>query len=330
MTDPITLPEGYLVRPATLRDAAQIIEIIRLYDIAQQGESNQTEEDLMVEWQRPNFNLATDSWVILPPPTAYRPADLVVAYQELWNRHEHCILSADGYVRPGYEGLGIGTTMLRLAEAEALRQHVPAAPPGRRVFLRNGVDGSDPAATQLHSNEGYQPSRYIWTMAIQLESPPPPIQTWPAGVRLQDFRLGQDDRQVFETIDEAFQDHWGYTPMSYELWRLRRLERQEFDAGLWFLAWDGDQIAGAALCDVREDVCWVNQLAVRRPWRRRGLGLALLQTAFASFFQRGFTDVRLGVDAENPTGATQLYEKAGMHVYHRYIVFDKVLRDGIE
>jgi mycothiol synthase len=254
----------------------------------------------------------------------------VVGYQELWNRHEHCILSGDGYVRPGYEGLGIGTTMLRLAEAEARRQHIPAAPPDRRVILRNGVDGDDPAAELLHQNEGYHPSRYFWTMEIQLEQQPEPVQDWPAGIRLADFRFGLDDFQVFTTIDEAFRDHWGYTPMSYELWRLRRFERQDFDPGLWFLAWDGNEIAGAALCEPREGIGWVNQLAVRRPWRRRGLGLALLRTAFAVFFQRSYTTVRLGVDAENPTGAIQLYEKAGMSVHHQFVIFDKVLRDGRE
>ena len=53
---------------------------------------------------------------------------------------------------------------------------------------------------------------------------------------------------------------------------------------------------------------------MRRPWRRRGLGLALLLHSFRDFAARGATRVGLGVDAENTTGAVGLYERAGMHV----------------
>jgi ribosomal protein S18 acetylase RimI-like enzyme len=51
---------------------------------------------------------------------------------------------------------------------------------------------------------------------------------------------------------------------------------------------------------------------VRRPWRRRGLGLALLRRAFGEFQRRGERLVQLGVDAASPTGATRLYERVGM------------------
>jgi ribosomal protein S18 acetylase RimI-like enzyme len=64
---------------------------------------------------------------------------------------------------------------------------------------------------------------------------------------------------------------------------------------------------------------------VRKPWRRRGLGLALLQHAFTEFWRRGERTVALGVDAENPTGATRLYERAGMHVLFDAVVYEKPL-----
>jgi ribosomal protein S18 acetylase RimI-like enzyme len=62
----------------------------------------------------------------------------------------------------------------------------------------------------------------------------------------------------------------------------------------------------------------VNELGVRNPWRRRGLGLALLRHAFAELGRLGADRVGLGVDAENVTGALRLYERAGMHVTRRY------------
>ena len=71
---------------------------------------------------------------------------------------------------------------------------------------------------------------------------------------------------------------------------------------------------------------WVGMLGVRRPWRRRGLGELLLRTAFAEFARHGETRVGLGVDAESETGATRLYESAGMTLAFRINVFRKDLR----
>ncbi len=65
--------------------------------------------------------------------------------------------------------------------------------------------------------------------------------------------------------------------------------------------------------------------ACRKPWRKRGLGLALLHHAFGEFYRRGQPKVALGVDAQNPTGATRLYERAGMHVAYEAVAFQKEL-----
>jgi hypothetical protein len=40
--------------------------------------------------------------------------------------------------------------------------------------------------------------------------------------------------------------------------------------------------------------------------------------------------IGLGVDADSLTGATRLYEKAGMRVERRYELWEKELRPGIE
>ena len=75
----------------------------------------------------------------------------------------------------------------------------------------------------------------------------------------------------------------------------------------------------------RFDMGWVNALGVRTSRRRRGLGELLLRTAFAEFARRGETRVGLGVDTENETGATRLYERVGMRVAFRTNVFRKDL-----
>ena len=66
-------------------------------------------------------------------------------------------------------------------------------------------------------------------------------------------------------------------------------------------------------------------LAVRPSSRRAGLGLALLGSGFAALWRRGHTRVGLEVDSENETGATRLYENAGMKVTRRYATYEKVL-----
>jgi len=70
---------------------------------------------------------------------------------------------------------------------------------------------------------------------------------------------------------------------------------------------------------------WISILGVRRRWRRRGLGEALLRHAIRTLHARGLRRAGLGVDAESPTGATRLYERVGMRVAVRSDSWDKQL-----
>jgi len=320
------LPPDFEVRHPSMDDLEAVAALINAYELSTEGEIGLTRDQMLAEWHKPDFELSRDAWVVVAPQRTPSEGGLVVGYQELWNRSKHAILSGDGYVHPRYTGLGIGTTMLRMIEARA-QEHIPLAPPNRQVVLRNGVSGADKAAQELHTNEGYHPMRYFWEMGIRMQAAPP-NPNWPEGIRLGRFVPGEDDRAVFDAFREAFQDHWGYTPWDYDWWRRRLIGVEGFDPSLWFLAMEGDRIAGGSLCQYRLDYGWVKQIAVRRPWRRKGLGLALLRYSLGEFFRRGIDEVRLKVDAQNPTGATRLYERAGMQVVHEYILYEKVLRQG--
>ena len=114
----------------------------------------------------------------------------------------------------------------------------------------------------------------------------------------------------------------------------------DFEPHLWFLAVEdgGDESRraskspGFSLCHSHAtndpDAAYVMELAVRRPWRRQGVALALLHHTFRTFQAMGIDKVSLGVDASSLTGATRLYEKAGMHVSERWDLQEKILRDG--
>jgi ribosomal protein S18 acetylase RimI-like enzyme len=135
---------------------------------------------------------------------------------------------------------------------------------------------------------------------------------------------------VFAAITEAFRDHWNHIPKQFESW-VQRKKRHGFQPGLWLLVFDGEEVAAALVGSVFPEMGgWVNNVAVRRPWRRRGIAEAMLREAFRRFAARGITPVNLGVDATNPTGATRLYEKAGMRAVREFVFFEKELRPGEE
>ena len=96
------------------------------------------------------------------------------------------------------------------------------------------------------------------------------------------------------------------------------------DPDLWLVAWDGGEVAGQARALPRDGEVHVEDLSVRKPWRGRGLGLALLVALFRRLAERGYPFVRLFTDAQNETGALGLYLKAGMRVERRFEVFEKV------
>jgi ribosomal protein S18 acetylase RimI-like enzyme len=191
------------------------------------------------------------------------------------------------------------------------------------------MDSGDIVAREMHETEGYQPVRYTWRMEIELDEPPPE-SVWPEGIELCSFDLEGHDYLVYRAHQDAFRDHWGFAPRSYEFWQHHMVEDEAFDPSLWHIAWDGDQIAGYALCRIRNGNPWIGTLGVLRPWRKRGLGLALLYHSFGEFYKQGERLIMLGVDSENPNGATRLYQKAGMHVASEYVFYEKELRTGRE
>ena len=122
---------------------------------------------------------------------------------------------------------------------------------------------------------------------------------------------------------------WGRPRNTFERF-LRETQKASFDPSLWFLALDGGEICGVALCKIVGDQGWVDVVGVRRPWRKRGLGLALLRQSLAEYHRRGVRKVDLSVDAESITGAPRLYGRAGMHLRESYVVYLIVLRSGFD
>jgi mycothiol synthase len=196
-----------------------------------------------------------------------------------------------------------------------------------RSGVRAIVAERDEATRSLAKSRGYRPIRYSFRMLIEHESEPsPPV--FPDGLDLRVMRPGEE-RDVHAAFNDAFADSWEFHPTSFESFCKWNLERDGSRPDLWWLATDGEEIAGLCINRMSDDGDpehgYVHLLGVRRPWRRHGLGEALLRHSFGDFWRRGTRRVSLDVDAENPTGALRLYERVGMHQVRRTDTYEKQL-----
>jgi len=321
--DETILDPALKVRPVQWSDLNAVAKLI--YDVCEaDGDTTVavTPQELKHEWQTPGFNLERDAFLV-ETPDGY-----IVGYEEFFNEYEHAKLRTDGYVHPGFKGRGIGTTLMRMIEQRA-RAEMALAEPDVRVSLHSTTDQRDAVGLDLHKNEGYQPFRYHWRMEIVLESPPSEPK-FPTGIEVRPFLKGEHDVALWQAQNEAWRDHPGSHDVTFEEWKRSRFDDPEFDSTLWQIAWDGEEVAGFSLNRYRMGIGWIRTLGVRRPWRKRGLGKALLLQSFNEFYGRGTKTIGLGVDAQNPTGATRLYKKVGMYAASEFVTYEKELRPGRE
>jgi mycothiol synthase len=316
------LPTNFLVRVPKMDDLQEVFELSIACDMADSGIVDFTLEEYRMSWLDPDFNLATDAWVITGLDGK------IVGYAETGQRQHAKIF---GWVRvlPDYRGQGLEQYLIHLTEARA-RQHITQAAPQVRVTISNGSSHNNQAFAGILGQEGYTYRRSFCRMEIDMEEVPPAPE-WPEGISIRTMQPGEE-RAVYELDEEAFQDHWGHMPTTFEDWEYWNVKRSTFDPSLWFLAVEDDTLAGGAFCSYDKELGlgWIGTLAVRRPWRRKGLGMALLHQAFGEFYRRDIRKAGLGVDSQNLTGATRLYERAGMHVALQFDSYEKELRPGVE
>jgi mycothiol synthase len=217
-----------------------------------------------------------------------------------------------GVVHPRWKDTGLGTQLLERSEAGARARGA--------VRMHQFAFGADTAAAALMTSHGYRDVRHFFEMAIEQTEPPPPVE-----ITVETMRE-EDARAFHAALDEAFQDHWEHHGTPFEEWWARHKSNPNLDLSVWFLIRDGDEIAAVSRNEGnRNGGGYIGAIGVRRPWRGKGYAKALLLHSFRAFYERGMPRVTLGVDAENPTGATHLYERVGMHVEQENVVFEKSL-----
>jgi mycothiol synthase len=314
------LPANFSVRRPTFADLPVVVEMIRAGELAENGHARLTEGELRNRWESPGFDLAVDGWLVIAPDGR------VAASVTVGHRPPERMYVAPR-VHPDYAGQGFYAYLLELA-SERARDFIAEAQEDARVTLNTNFSDKNNEAHQALLEAGFAHIRSEWLMEIVMDVPPPePV--WAEGLELRPYTSDMLTA-VYEADDNAFQDHWGRMPIPFDLWQTWNNKHEGFDPSLWFLVFDGQEIAAIALCMYEGDEAWVGELGVRRPWRRKGLGLALLYQAFGEFYRRGTRRVILNVDAQSLTGATRLYTRAGMHPFEQHNNYQCELRPGRE
>ena len=297
----IDLPDGFTSRPATIDDAEAVTAVIAASERRYLGVANIVIDDVLADYAGAG-DLARDSVVVLE-------GDRIVA-EMLVEKGRY----AYGSVHPEAEGRGLGTAILQWSRDVARRQGgtvvggtVPDAnPPARALFLANG----------------YEPYWNSWILEIRHDTEPAP-PSLPEGIRTRPFEPGEEI-EVHRVIEDAFAEWHSRPPTPFGPWRAWALGRRGFEPWMLPVAVEGDRIVGAAyLIHYPGDLGWVQQLAVRADHRGLGLGRALLQHAFGTFFRRG--ERRTGLETDSRTGARTLYEHIGMRVTQSFTHYASTL-----
>jgi mycothiol synthase len=298
------------LRPPSDDDFDAMLELMNAHQLAAFGEADATAEDLRLWLTTPYVVVENDIRLLERDGRLIGYADVDASREEppLW--------WCDVKVAPDVEADEVVQTLVAWLDDRAQR--------GR---LRVWTSESDRRITDAFAALGFTPSRHSYRMEIDLaaEAREP---RWPDGIEIR--LIGEDEhRFVYDAAFEVWRDTSDPMDETFDEWAHWMIKSESFDPSLWFLAFAGDELAGFSLgrqSSTDPNAGYLSMLGVRRAWRKQGLGEALLLHSFAAFRERGWTRGTLGVDASSPTGATRLYERAGMRVYRDTAFFERPVR----
>lgn len=221
-----------------------------------------------------------------------------------------------GWVDPAARGRGIGRALLAWQERAALEQVTEGSNVPDQAEFGGNADDDQPATRDLLLAAGY---RVAFTVVSMVCDTAGHIQAQlPDGLTDRPVEPSML-RRIHAAVEEAFaHSRHGHVPRSFEEY-LCDVDTRQHETGLWCVAWDGDEVAGIAIAEKQRDgevaLPWV---AVRTPWRRRGLARAILRTAIARCAADGARTVALTTVEENENHTVSLYESVGFRVIKRH------------
>lgn len=328
----VRLPEGFSIRPGTLDDYKIVFDLLNASAMHLTGAIDLTDAELVRnDWQDPKFDMQKSTRMV------FASDGTLVGALEVWDTGTPPVHPWIWFcVHPDYLGQGVEDALLDWGEARATLA-VERVPDGVRFAPRTGFVVQNQRFKALVESRGYKYDRSFYRMATTFDGPPqvPPVSE---GIVIRPYNPETEFEAVVRTMIESFRDHYGFVerPFEEELTHFRHhfLGDPIYDPSLWFVAMDGDEMVGISVCRAEDyenpENGFVNELGVRREWRKRGIASALLKTSFAAFYARGKKGAALGVDADSLTGALKIYERAGMRPVRQYDNYEKELRAGEE
>lgn len=293
------LPAGLDSRPLRRDDVPAVLDVVAAHEAHVLGEALIDREDLEADWERPSFDGARDS-------AGVWAGDQLVACAEVYRARR-----AEVAVHPAHKGRGIGSALADWTATLAREQG--------GALVGQTVPDADEAARALFVGRGYRALWHSWVLAHPADRPVRPVPV-PAGYRLRAFEPGRDEHAAYRVIEDAFSEWPDRDPVDEADWAAGVLRRPGFAPWQLLLAVTDEvpdeAVVGAAHLVLSDDTGWVQQLAVARPHRGRGLAQALLAAAFTAARERGAARAELSTDSR--TGALDLYLHLGMEVTSAY------------
>jgi mycothiol synthase len=227
-----------------------------------------------------------------------------------------------GRLLPAWRKRGIGTAMLRWAEGRAAAL-AATHPTDGKAMLGANASSTEIDATALLRDAGYHETFSMVEMRFDAFDTPAPVEL-PHGLTFRPVTPDQY-RDIWDSVQAAYANspqNAIATEEDYQEWRAS----PAFDPLLWRVAWDGEQIAGQTLCEIAKGRGEVAEVSVGGPWRRQGLGQALVIAGLRALAERGVTEARLHARADNIYGAPRLYERVGFRPLKRFARYRKPLQ----
>lgn len=300
------LPAGFSARGAQPDDIDALVQLSDAYAHALGVQPEPIREYLTWVFAMPYVDLAQDTVVLTSDGTIQAFALAIYDHGEGGPLHAH------GVVRPEMWGRGLGSGLLDWLHG------MVATHGAERV--RIGVSVRDERGHQLLAAHGYDKVRSSWDMGRSLVGYQDRTPL-PEGTSIRTFRVGQDERTLWQVSSTAFLDHWEHHAQSFESYRAEMYDADDWDPDLAYLAEIDGQVVGELVALAFADLGYIASVGVLREARGKGVAKALLGRAFADLAARGLGRVELSVDSSSPTGAVDLYARVGMHVIRESSTF---------
>lgn len=191
---------------------------------------------------------------------------------------------------------------------------------------------AQPWLHHLALTTGYQPVRTLADMVCSNLTNVPDLEL-PSGIETRPVKP-EHLRRIWEAESEAFSENWAQNiPDENDYASFLATPNSNLD--LWQIAWEKDQIVGAVMnyVDEQENELfnhrrgYTENIIVRKPWRGRGIGKAMVVKSMKMFRDMGFDQTALGVDTESATGAIHLYKSLGYEVVGSTTIYRKAIKD---